>query len=111
MSKTTAEFRQGFIDILPILAAAGVIGLLWGTQAASKGLSPLEAGLMSATVFAGASQIIAIELWRDPGAVVLSDRHRFHRQCPPCADGRVAVAPYGRDPAGLAGAASLHDGG
>ncbi len=66
MSKTTAEFRQGIIDILPILAAAGVIGLLWGTQAASKGLSPLEAGLMSATVFAGASQIIAIELWRDP---------------------------------------------
>ncbi|MGE0007485.1 MAG: AzlC family ABC transporter permease [Parvibaculaceae bacterium] len=66
MTNRAREFRQGVVDILPILAAAGVIGLLWGTQAADKGLSPLEAGLMSASVFAGASQIIAIELWRDP---------------------------------------------
>jgi 4-azaleucine resistance transporter AzlC len=66
MTNRAREFRQGVVDILPILAAAGVIGLLWGTQAAGKGLSPLEAGLMSASVFAGASQIIAIELWSDP---------------------------------------------
>lgn len=83
MTNTAKEFRQGVIDILPILAAAGVIGLLWGTQAAGKGLSPLEAGLMSASVFAGASQIIAIELWRDPApwffltvtALVVNIRH------------------------------------
>ncbi|TMJ36108.1 MAG: branched-chain amino acid ABC transporter permease, partial [Alphaproteobacteria bacterium] len=40
MTKTAVEFRQGMIDILPVIAAASVIGLLWGTLAASKGLSP-----------------------------------------------------------------------
>jgi len=42
------------------------VGMLWGTLAAGKGLSPLEAGLMSLTVFAGAAQFVAIELWSDP---------------------------------------------
>ncbi|WP_119392556.1 AzlC family ABC transporter permease [Taklimakanibacter lacteus] len=66
MSKTAVEFRQGVIDIFPVIAAASVIGLLWGTLAAGKGLSPLETGLMSASIFAGAAQFVAIELWQDP---------------------------------------------
>ena len=66
MSKSALEFRQGVIDIFPVIAAASVIGLLWGTLAASKGLSPLETGLMSASIFAGAAQFVAIELWQDP---------------------------------------------
>lgn len=66
MTNGAREFRQGVIDILPVITAASVIGLLWGTLAASKGLSPLETGLMSASVFAGAAQFVAIELWRDP---------------------------------------------
>jgi predicted branched-subunit amino acid permease len=45
MTKTVVEFRQGVTDIFPVIAAASVIGLLWGTLAASKGLSPLEIGL------------------------------------------------------------------
>ena len=60
------EFRQGFFDFLPVLAALMPIGLLLGTLAASKGLSPLEIGLMSILVFAGSSQFVALELWRDP---------------------------------------------
>lgn len=60
------DFQRGFLDILPILAAAFPIGLLWGTLAVKKGLSPLEAGLTSAGVFAGAAQFVAIDLWRDP---------------------------------------------
>ncbi|HEY7749171.1 MAG TPA: AzlC family ABC transporter permease [Aestuariivirgaceae bacterium] len=60
------EFRRGFLDILPILAAAFPIGLLWGTLAVKKGLSPLEAGLLSASAFGGAAQFVAIDLWRDP---------------------------------------------
>src|SRR5262245_33393934 len=60
------EFAQGVIDIAPVVVAACPIGLLWGTLAEGKGLSPLEAGLMSVTVFAGAAQFVAIELWRDP---------------------------------------------
>lgn len=61
-----AEFRQGALDIVPVIVAACPIGLLWGTLAVGKGLSPAEAGLMSVSVFAGAAQFVAIELWRDP---------------------------------------------
>jgi len=61
-----SEFIQGLTDIVPVVVAACPIGLLWGTVAAGKGLSTLEAGLMSVTVFAGAAQFVAIELWSDP---------------------------------------------
>jgi 4-azaleucine resistance transporter AzlC len=60
------EFRQGLVDIAPVIVAAVPIGLLWGTLATAKGLSVVEAGLMSAAVFAGAAQFVAIDLWRDP---------------------------------------------
>ena len=66
MSDRAREFRQGVLGILPVLVAATPIGLLWGTLAAGKGLSPLEAGLMSGSVFAGAAQFVALEVWRDP---------------------------------------------
>src|SRR5687767_5055694 len=65
------EFRDGMIEIVPVLVAGFPIGLLWGTLAADKGLSPLEAGLTSATLFAGAAQFVAIELWRDPAPWLL----------------------------------------
>ncbi|MGE3831204.1 MAG: AzlC family ABC transporter permease [Parvibaculaceae bacterium] len=61
-----SDFKQGLIDIVPVVVAAIPIGLLWGTLAAGKGLTPLEAGIMSASVFAGAAQFVAIDLWRDP---------------------------------------------
>jgi 4-azaleucine resistance transporter AzlC len=60
------EFRRGALEILPIVLAAFPIGLLWGTLAVKKGLSPLEAGLASASAFGGAAQFVAIDLWRDP---------------------------------------------
>ena len=44
-----ADFRRGVLDILPVLAAAAPIGLLWGTLAAARGFSPFEAWLTSAT--------------------------------------------------------------
>ena len=66
MSDRARDFRQGVFEILPVLVAATPIGLLWGTLAAGKGLSPLEAGLMSGSVFAGAAQFVALEVWRDP---------------------------------------------
>jgi 4-azaleucine resistance transporter AzlC len=66
MSSTRRDFGQGVFDVAPVLVAATPIGLLWGTLAAGKGLSPFESWLMSATVFAGAAQFVAIEVWRDP---------------------------------------------
>ncbi|MPZ11645.1 MAG: branched-chain amino acid ABC transporter permease [Kiloniellaceae bacterium] len=65
------EFAAGAFTILPLLVAVVPFGLLLGTLAAQKGLSPLETALMSATVFAGASQFVAVEIWTTPVAVVL----------------------------------------
>ena len=60
------QFIAGLFDIAPVLTAFVPIGLLWGALAAGKGLSPADAGLMSAIVFAGSSQFVAVDLWRDP---------------------------------------------
>jgi 4-azaleucine resistance transporter AzlC len=65
------EFRAGFLDALPIILAYIPIAMLWGTLAAAKGFSPLEAILMSSLVYGGASQFVAVELWRDPVPVVV----------------------------------------
>jgi 4-azaleucine resistance transporter AzlC len=60
------EFAAGLAAIAPAAIAAAPIGLLFGALAAQKGLTPLEVGLMSALVFAGGSQFVAIEMWSVP---------------------------------------------
>ena len=65
------EFRRGVVDILPVVTAALPIGLLFGTLAAAKGITPVEAMVMSATVFAGAAQFVAVDLWTNPAPVLL----------------------------------------
>lgn len=62
MSRAT-EFRTGVVDILPMTLAYAPIAALWGTVAASNGLSPLEAVLMSGGVYSGAAQFVAMDLW------------------------------------------------
>ncbi|MGH6855990.1 MAG: AzlC family ABC transporter permease, partial [Aestuariivirga sp.] len=42
-----------------------------GNARGRQGVSPLEAGLTSATIFAGAAQFVAIELWREPAPWLL----------------------------------------
>ena len=71
MSLRWKEARQGLFDIAPVLIAVVPIGLLWGTLAAGKGLSVIEALLMSCLVFAGASQFVALEIWTAPVPVLL----------------------------------------
>jgi 4-azaleucine resistance transporter AzlC len=68
LKSSLSEFREGAFDIIPVLVAATPFGLLWGTLAAGKGFSALEAWLMSATVFAGASQFVVLEMWKEPVA-------------------------------------------
>lgn len=58
--------RAGFLTTLPIAVGVGGYGIAFGVLADQVGLSSAEAALMSATVVAGASQIIAVELWADP---------------------------------------------
>ncbi|MGH8641382.1 MAG: AzlC family ABC transporter permease [Burkholderiales bacterium] len=50
---------------LPLMPVMAIFGMAFGAVAAQKGLTGVEATLMSALMFAGASQFVAIELWAD----------------------------------------------
>lgn len=65
------DFAAGVLTILPLLVAVVAYGLLLGTLAAQKGLTPLETALMSALVFAGAAQLVAVDIWSQPPAILL----------------------------------------
>lgn len=66
------EFKQGLSDIAPMTIAYAPIAALWGALAASKGLSPLEAVLMSAWCYSGASQFLALDLWGKASLAMLA---------------------------------------
>jgi 4-azaleucine resistance transporter AzlC len=71
VSFRVSDFKSGVSDGWPMFLAYVPIAMLWGTLAAAKGFSPLEALLMSALVYAGASQFVAIEMWVDPLPIIL----------------------------------------
>ncbi|OVE83778.1 AzlC family ABC transporter permease [Natronolimnobius baerhuensis] len=65
--------RTGFLTCVPVALGVGGYGIAFGVLADQAGLSVAEAALMSATVLAGAAQIVAVELWADPlpvGAII-----------------------------------------
>ncbi|WP_225333820.1 AzlC family ABC transporter permease [Halomicrobium urmianum] len=67
--------RAGFVTCAPVALGVAGYGIAFGVLADRAGLSLAEATLMSAVVLAGASQIIAVELWADPipaAAIVLA---------------------------------------
>lgn len=61
-----AEFSDGVKAALPVIAAAVPFGAVYGAAAVSKGLSVFETIFMSAAVFAGASQMVAVDLLATP---------------------------------------------
>ncbi|WP_222919911.1 AzlC family ABC transporter permease [Natrinema sp. SYSU A 869] len=61
-----AGIRAGFLTCLPVALGVGGYGVAFGMLARQAGLSVAEAALMSATVLAGAAQIVAVELWAEP---------------------------------------------
>jgi predicted branched-subunit amino acid permease len=67
---TRAGFRRGVRLALAIVPAMLPFGLVVGALAEARGLSLLEIGLMSALVFAGSSQLLALELWADPAPIL-----------------------------------------
>lgn len=70
-----SDFLQGARASLPILASTAPLAALFGALAVSNGLSVIEATLMSATIFAGASQLVGLELFNHsvpPWLIVLS---------------------------------------
>jgi 4-azaleucine resistance transporter AzlC len=71
MTSSRHEFLDGFRLIVPILIAQTPFGFIVGATSVQKGLSVLEATIMSATVFAGAGQMLALEVWHQPKAWLL----------------------------------------
>ena len=67
---TWAGFRHGLRMVLPMLPSFAPFGLVVGVLAAGEGLSLLEATLMSAMVFAGTSQLVALGAWGSPVPVL-----------------------------------------
>lgn len=69
------DFREGLRGGFPIMLAASPFGALFGALAVDNGFSIADAVFMSATVYAGASQMVGIELFGSnvqPWLVVLS---------------------------------------
>jgi len=62
-TETARDFWQGFRLGIPVFVASAPFAILYGAIAAQNGFSVGEVVLMSATVFAGASQMVGIELF------------------------------------------------
>lgn len=66
-----AAFRAGARAIAPLAVAVVPFGLLFGSLAARSGLSPAAVTLMSALVFAGSAQFVAVGIWQHPAPWLL----------------------------------------
>ncbi|KAA2215259.1 azaleucine resistance protein AzlC [Pseudoroseomonas oryzae] len=62
--------RHGARTALPLLLGLTPFALVVGVIAAGKGLSLVETLVMSGLVFAGSSQLLALELWTDPAPIL-----------------------------------------
>ena len=57
------EFFLGVTAMLPLLLGVVPFGLVFGVLGISSGLTETETILMSSIVFAGASQVVFVQLW------------------------------------------------
>lgn len=55
------EFLSGTREIIPLAIGAAIYGLAFGLLAAQASMDGLQVGIMGTVVFAGASQIVAVE--------------------------------------------------
>lgn len=62
---SVAGLAEGVRVTLPLLPGTCVFAAAFGTIAAQKGLNLVETVFMSAAVYAGASQLVALEAWPD----------------------------------------------
>lgn len=58
-----AKVRSEFLRLVPISLFVLAFGAAFGLAAVQKGFEPLQALLMSITVFAGASQFAVVDMW------------------------------------------------
>lgn len=57
------QFYAGARACIPVVISVAAYGVVWGVLARGAGLSLLEAAMMSALVFAGSAQFVALDLW------------------------------------------------
>ena len=72
---SSREALRGARASLPICLSVAVYGVVFGVLAAQAGLPVMAVALMSALVYAGASQFVAIDLWGaslDIAAIVIA---------------------------------------
>ncbi len=62
--------RRGIRAAMAIAIGLAPFGLVIGVVSDAKGLSLLETWLMAGLVFAGTSQLVALELWSDPAPIL-----------------------------------------
>jgi 4-azaleucine resistance transporter AzlC len=67
---TASGMRRGARRALPIVIGLVPFGLVCGIASQGAGLSLAEASLMSALVFAGSAQLVALANWGGPAPVV-----------------------------------------
>src|SRR5476651_764416 len=60
---TLEGFRLGAWTILPLMPGLFAFGMAFGTVAARKGFSLIDALVMSGTVYAGVAQLVVLESW------------------------------------------------
>jgi len=70
MAFTRSGFFNGVRQTLPIVLSVFVYVAVFGVLARQAGLSFIESMLMSGIVFAGGSQLIALEMWHAPLPIV-----------------------------------------
>jgi predicted branched-subunit amino acid permease len=74
---TRNGFWRGLRMAGSIAPAMLPFGLVVGVIADARGLSTLETALMSALVFAGTSQLVALELWAEPAPILAATLAAF----------------------------------
>ena len=60
---TLDGFREGAWTIMPLMPGLFAFGVAFGTVAARKGFHLVDAMLMSASVYGGVAQLVALETW------------------------------------------------
>lgn len=63
MASAKSEFFDGMRKAVPIMVAAGPFGALFGALAVKNGFTVTDALAMSAFIYAGASQMVGLELF------------------------------------------------
>lgn len=78
----TRLFWQGTIAMLPLSIAVLPWGLLAGSFAIEAGLSVIESQALSAVLYAGAAQLVAIGMFKTGGVTEFVDSHFFYYLTP-----------------------------